>query len=102
MSPINIQKMATSFGLFSFGFLCIGSILMGATVLTGVIRGMVGAVVFALVVWLSAIILLQEDDGDIVEGEDKNKKMIQIGYILQSGCTTINTSTVNWIPRNYM
>ena len=73
MSPINIQKMATSFGLFSFGFLCIGSILMGATVLTGVIRGMVGAVVFALVVWLSAIILLQEDDGDIVEGEDKTE-----------------------------
>ena len=62
MSPINIQKMATSFGLFSFGFLCIGSILMGATVLTGVIRGTVGAVLFTLVVWLSGILLLQEDD----------------------------------------
>ena len=73
MSPINIQKMATSFGLFSFGFLCIGSILMGATVLTGVIRGMVGAVVFALVVWLSGILLLQEDDGDIVEDEDQTE-----------------------------
>ena len=73
MSPINIQKMATSFGLFSFGFLCIGSILMGATVLTGVIRGMVGAVVFALVVWLSGILLLQEDDGDMVEVEDQTE-----------------------------
>ena len=73
MSPINIQKMATSFGLFSFGFLCIGSILMGATVLTGVIRGMVGALVFALVVWLSGILLLQEDDGDIVEVEDQTE-----------------------------
>ena len=73
MNPINIQKMATSFGLFSFGFLCIGSILMGATVLTGVIRGMVGAVVFALVVWLSGILLLQEDDGDIVEDEDQTE-----------------------------
>ena len=73
MSPINIQKMATSFGLFSFGFLCIGSILMGATVLTGVIRGMVGAIVFALVVWLSGILLLQEDDGDIVEDEDQTE-----------------------------
>ena len=73
MSPINIQKMATSFGLFSFGFLCIGSILMGATVLTGVIRGMVGALVFALVVWLSGILLLQEDDGNIVEDEDQTE-----------------------------
>jgi hypothetical protein len=73
MSPINIQKMATSFGLFSFGFLCIGSILMGATVLTGVIRGIVGAVVFALLVWLSGILLLQEDDGDIVEVEDQTE-----------------------------
>jgi hypothetical protein len=47
---------------------------MGATVLTGVIRGMVGAVVFALVVWLSGILLLQEDNnGDIVEGEDQTE-----------------------------
>ncbi len=73
MSPINIQKMATSFGLFSFGFLCIGCILMGATVLTGVVRAIVGAVVFALVVWLSGILLLQEDDGDIVEVEDQTE-----------------------------
>ena len=73
MNPINIQKMAASFGLFSFGFLCIGSILMGATVLTGVVRAIVGAVVFALVVWLSGILLLQEDDGDIVEVEDQTE-----------------------------
>ena len=74
MNPINIQKMAASFGLFSFGFLCIGSILMGATVLTGVIRGTVGSVLFTLVVWLSGILLLQEDDdGDMVEGEDSQE-----------------------------
>ena len=73
MNPINIQKMAASFGLFSFGFLCIGSILMGATVLTGVIRGIVGAVVFALVAWLSGIILLQEDDEDTLEAEDQKE-----------------------------
>ena len=73
MNPVNIQKMAASFGLFSFGFLCIGSILMGATVLTGVVRAIVGAVVFALVVWLSGILLLQEDDGDIVEVEDQTE-----------------------------
>jgi len=70
MNPINVQKMAASFGLFSFGFLCIGSVLMGATVLTGVVRGLVGAVLFTLVVWLSGIIFLQEDGEGIVEGED--------------------------------
>lgn len=73
MNPVNIQKMAASFGLFSFGFLCIGSVLMGATVLTGVVRGLVGAVLFTLVVWLSGIIFLQEDDEDIVEGEDQKE-----------------------------
>ena len=73
MNPINIQKMAASFGLFSFGFLCIGSVLMGATVLTGVVRGLVGAVLFTLVVWLSGIIFLQEDDEDLVEGEDQKE-----------------------------
>ena len=67
MNPVNIQKMAASFGLFSFGFLCIGSVLMGATVLTGVVRGLVGAVLFTLVVWLSGIIFLQEDDKGIDE-----------------------------------
>ena len=71
MNPVNIQKMAASFGLLSFGFLCIGSVLMGATVLSGVVRGLVGAVLFTLVVWLSGIIFLQEDDEDIVEGEDQ-------------------------------
>ncbi len=78
MNPVNIQKMAASFGLFSFGFLCIGSVLMGATVLTGVVRGLVGAVLFTLVVWLSGIIFLQEDDEDMVEGED-NKEDVDKG-----------------------
>ena len=78
MNTVNIQKMAASFGLFSFGFLCIGSVLMGATVLTGVVRGLVGAVLFTLVVWLSGIIFLQEDDEDMVEGED-NKEDVDKG-----------------------
>ena len=73
MNPVNIQKMAASFGLFSFGFLCIGSVLMGATVLTAVVRGLVGSLLFTLVVWLSGIIFLQEDDEDIVEGEDQKE-----------------------------
>ena len=75
MNPVNIQKMAASFGLFSFGFSCIGSVLMGATVLTGVVRGLVGAVLFTLVVWLSGIIFLQEDDKGIVEDEDHKEDL---------------------------
>ena len=46
MSSLNTQKMAASFGLLSFGILSIGSLLMGATVLTGVIRGVTGAIIF--------------------------------------------------------
>lgn len=65
--------MAASFGLFSFGVLCIGSVLMGATVWTGVIRGMVGAVLFGLVAWFSGSMLLQEEDEDMVEGEDQEE-----------------------------
>ena len=75
MKSANIQKMAAAFGLLSFGILCIGSIFMGTTILTGVIRGMVGAVLFALVAWLSGIILLQEDDGNILEDEDQKEDM---------------------------
>ena len=75
MNPLNIQKIAVSFGLFSFGFLFIGSILTGATVLTGFIRGMVGALFFALVVWLSGIIFLQEDGVNNVEGEDEAEEV---------------------------
>ena len=71
MNPVNIQKMAASYGMFSFGFLCIGSILMGATIVTGFIRGLVGALFFALLVWLIGIIFLQEDGGNIVEDEDQ-------------------------------
>ena len=75
MNPVNIQKLAVSFGLFSFGFLFIGSILTGATILTGFIRGIVGALFFALVVWLSGILFLQEDDGNNVEVEEQEEEI---------------------------
>ena len=62
MSPLNIQKMAASFGLLSFGVLSIGSVLMGATVLTGVIRGVAGAIIFGSLAWLSGTLLMQKDE----------------------------------------
>ena len=62
MSPLNTQKMAASFGLLSFGILSIGSLLMGATVLTGVIRGVAGAIIFGLLAWASGTLLMREDE----------------------------------------
>ena len=68
MKPLNIQKMAASFGLLSFGILSIGSLLMGATVLTGIIRGVAGAIIFGLLAWFSGSLLIREDE--MVESED--------------------------------
>ena len=81
MSPLNIQKMAASFGLLSFGVLSIGSVLMGATVLTGVIRGVAGAIIFGLLAWSSGTLLMREDE--MAKGErheedpDKGTKLDQ-------------------------
>jgi len=76
MNFTNIQKISVSFGLFSFGFLCFGSILAGTTVLTGIVRGVVGAVFFGLLIWLSAIVLLPEIDENLIEDEDQQKGLV--------------------------
>ena len=73
MSPVNIQKMAVSFGLLSFGILTIGSVLMGATVFTGVTRGIGGAILFGLLAWGMGSMLMQEDEEDIVDDEDQEE-----------------------------
>ena len=63
--------MGVSFGLLSLGVLFIGSILMGATVLTAIIRGIAGAIIFGLLAWFSGSLLIREDK--IVESEDDKK-----------------------------
>ena len=75
MSSLKIQKIAASFGLLSFGILSIGSVLMGATVLTGIIRGVVGAIIFGLLAWLSGSLLMRKDEmvGDEDHEEDSGK-----------------------------
>jgi hypothetical protein len=73
MTPVNIQKMAASFGLLSFGILSIGSVLMGATVFTGVTRGIGGAILFGLLAWGMGSMLMQEDEEDIVDDEDQEE-----------------------------
>ena len=72
MSPVNIQKMAVSFGLLSFGFLSIGSVLMGATIFTGIIRGIGGSILFGLLAWGVGSMLMQEDEVD--EGNDEDQE----------------------------
>ena len=72
MSPLNTQKMAASIGLLSFGVLSIGSVLMGATVLTGVIRGVAGAIIFGLLAWSSGTLLMREDEPDKDEGHEED------------------------------
>ena len=81
MSPLNTQKMAASFGLLSFGILSIGSMIMGATVLTGLIRGVSGAIIFGVLVWSSGTLLMREDemakDEGHEEGPDKDTQFDQ-------------------------
>ena len=64
--------MATSFGLLSFGILSIGSVLMGTTVLTGIIRGIVGALVFGLLAWSSGTLLMREVEMANNEGHEED------------------------------
>lgn len=73
MNPVNIQKMAVSFALLSFGILSIGSVLMGATVFTGVTRGMGGAIIFGVLAWGGGSLLIPEDEEDIVDDEDQEE-----------------------------
>ena len=81
MNTLIIKKMAVSFGLLSFGILSIGSFLVGATVLTGIIRGVAGAVVFGLLAWLSGFLLMPKDemveDTSHEENPDKGTKLDQ-------------------------
>ena len=72
MRPLNTQKMAASFGLLSFGVLSIGSLLMGATVLTGVIRGVAGAIIFGFLVWSIGTLLMGEDEKAKDEGHEED------------------------------
>ena len=72
MSPLNTQKMAASFGLLSFGILSIGSVLMGATLLTGLIRGVAGALIFGLLAWSSGTLLMREDEMAKDEGHEED------------------------------
>ena len=78
MTPINIKKMATAFGLMAFGFLAIGSVLMGSRVITGMIRGVFGALIFGGLILSFANLFFQKDEDALIqdmktEDNDPNK-----------------------------
>lgn len=78
MTPVNIQKMAASFGLLSFGILSIGSVLMGATIFTGIFRGIGGAILFGLLAWGVGSMLMQEEEEDMVDEDQEEDKGTQL------------------------
>ena len=81
MNPITIKKLALAFGLLAFGILAIGSVLMGSRVITGVIRGGLGALIFGGLVWGFANLFLQEEDTstqDINTSDDDSDKGNQL------------------------
>ena len=45
---------------------------MGATVLTGLIRGVAGALIFGLLAWSSGTLLMREDEPDKDEGHEED------------------------------
>jgi hypothetical protein len=47
-----INKWAMGLAIFSFGFLCIGSFLFGATATTSILRGVGGGILFGTILWL--------------------------------------------------
>ncbi len=74
MSQTGIKKMALIFALFSFAILTFGSVLSGSRILTALIRGTEGALLFGLVAWFLGNYILEEKTDappEEIEGEQK-------------------------------
>ena len=90
MNPITIKKLALAFGLLAFGILAIGSVLMGSRVITGVIRGGLGALIFGGLVWGFANLFLQ---GATMFGSYWN--MLNVRVSNQPGFFTLRMKSVS-------
>ena len=66
-----INKWAMGLAIFSFGFLCIGSFLFGATATTSVLRGVGGGILFGTILWLVGALFDNSTpiDEDVLEGD---------------------------------
>jgi len=65
-----VNKWAMGLAIFSFGFLCIGSFLFGATATTSVLRGVGGGVLFGAILWLVGALFDSDStliDEDVLE-----------------------------------
>ena len=57
-----INNWALAQGVFSFGFLCVGSFLLGATATTSILRGVGGAIIFGALIWLAGTMFTPEEN----------------------------------------
>ena len=55
-----LNKWGAGVAVFSFGFLCIGSFLLGATATTSFLRGLGGAILFGSLFWLVGTMMTQK------------------------------------------
>ena len=85
MNDTIINRWAMGLAIFSFGFLSIGSFLFGATVMTSVLRGLGGGVLFGASLWLTGLLVIEEKDAtedatedDLVADEDLGQESIKI------------------------
>ena len=62
MNDTIINKWSMGLAVFSFGFLSIGSFLFGATVMTSILRGLGGGVLFGTSLWLTGLLVIEEKD----------------------------------------
>ena len=60
MNDIPVNNWAVGLAIFSFGFLTVGSVLFGATVITSVLRGLSGGILFGSLIWLAGVMISQE------------------------------------------
>ena len=65
-----VNKWAMALAIFSFGFLCIGSFLFGATATTSVLRGVGGGILFGAILWLVGALFDDSTprDEEVLEG----------------------------------
>ena len=64
-------KIGLGFAFTAFGFLSMGSIIAGATIITAFIRGGLGALIFGATSWILSYYLLKKDDSGMENFEDK-------------------------------
>ncbi len=55
------KKMGVAFGMIAFAFLCFGSLIFGARILTSLIRGFEGALIFGGIAWILGKVLVGDD-----------------------------------------